>query len=87
MMTYFCFWLHQFFVSDQGLSLAKEVGLLFLAACGLLVGVASLVANMGSSLLVQQLWHMGLVVLWPVGSSQTRDQSRGPCTGRGILNH
>ena len=35
----------------------------------------------------QQLWHMGLVAPWHVGSSQTRAQTRVPCIGRWILNH
>ena len=30
---------------------------------------------------------MGLVTLWHVGSSQTRDQTRVSCTGRWILDH
>ena len=37
-----------------------------------------------------QLWYMGLVVLPPppqVESSQTKDQTHVPCTGRWILNH
>ena len=34
-----------------------------------------------------ELWHMGLVVLQHVGSSQTRDQTRVSYTGRQILYH
>ena len=34
---------------------------------------------------LQQLWHMGLVAPWPVGSSWTRDQTFVP--SRWILNH
>ena len=86
MITYFLFWLHWVFLADQGLSLAQEVGLLFLAVCGLLIGVASL-ADTGSSSLALQLWQMGSVALWPVGSSQTRDRTYVPYTGRWILNH
>ena len=33
----------------------------------------------------QQLWHTGLVSLWPVGSSRTRDWTRVFCSGRYIL--
>jgi len=36
---------------------------------------------------LQWLWLSGLVALWHVGSSQTRDQTCVPCTGRQILNH
>ena len=34
----------------------------------------------------QQLWLMGLVAPWHVGSSQTRARTRVPCIGRQILN-
>ena len=30
---------------------------------------------------------MGLVALWHVDSSQTREQNHVPCVGRWILNH
>ena len=33
-----------------------------------------------------RLQHMGVVALWHVGSSWTRDQSLVPCIGRWILN-
>ena len=36
---------------------------------------------------LQQLWLVGLIALWHVGSSQIRDQTRVPCIGRWILNH
>ena len=41
----------------------------------------------GSRAQAQQLWHMGLVALWHVGSSRTRAQTRVSCIGRRILNH
>ena len=41
----------------------------------------------GSRAQAQQLWRTGLIALWHVGSSRTRDQTRVPCTGRQILNH
>ena len=41
----------------------------------------------GSRAQAQQLWHMGLVALWHVGSSWTRVRTRVPCIGRRILNH
>ena len=36
---------------------------------------------------VGSLWHMDLVFPQHVGSSQTRDQTCVPCTGRRTLNH
>ena len=41
----------------------------------------------GTRVQAQQLWSMGLVALWHVGSSWTRAQTRVPCIGRRILNH
>ena len=41
----------------------------------------------GSRVQAQQLWQMGLVAPWHVGSSQTRDQTNVPYIGRQILNH
>ena len=35
----------------------------------------------------QQLWRTGLVALWHVGSSWTRDRTCVPCIDRQILNH
>ena len=46
-----------------------------------------LLRSMGSRAQAQQLWPSGLVALRHVGSSQTRDRTRVPCTGRWILNH
>ena len=42
---------------------------------------------MGSRAQAQQLWLMGLVAPWHVGSSQTRARTRVSCIGRRILNH
>ena len=39
----------------------------------------------GSRAQAQLLWCTGLVAPWHVGSSQTRDRTRVPCTGRRIL--
>ena len=36
---------------------------------------------------LQELWHSGLVALWSVESSCTRDQTPVPCIGRRTLNH
>ena len=41
----------------------------------------------GSRAQAQQFWRSGLVALWYVGSSQTRDRTRDPCIGRQTLNH
>ena len=84
----------------RAFSSCGEQGLLFVAVCGLLIAVASLVAEhrlqacrlqelwlVGSRAQAQQLWFMGLVAPWHVGSSQTRAQTRVSCIGRRILNH
>ena len=42
---------------------------------------------MGSRAQAQKLWCLGLVVLWHVGSSQTRDQTHVSFIGRQILSH
>ena len=41
----------------------------------------------GSRALARYLWRLGLVALWHVGSSQTRDQTSVSCAARQILNH
>ena len=41
----------------------------------------------GSRAQSQQLWHTGFFAPRHVGSSQTRAQTRVPCTGRRILKH
>ena len=77
-----------------------ERGLLFVAVCGLLIAVASLVAEhglqarglqqlwlAGSRAQAQQWWCTGLVAPRLVGSSRTRDRTRVPCVSRRILNH
>ena len=54
---------------------------------GLLFEVASLVVEHSSRAQVQQLWCVGLVALWHVESSQTRDQTCVPCIGMWVLIH
>ena len=83
------FWLRWVFVAARRLSLAGgELGLLFVVVCGLLIAVASLVAEHGlQGTWAQQLWHTGLVAPRHVGSSQTRARTRVPCIGRRICNH
>ena len=80
-------------------STCSEQGLLFIAVRGLLIAVASLVAEhglqahglqqlwlSGSRAQDQQLQCTGLVALRHVGSSQTRARTCVPCIGRQILN-
>ena len=77
-----------------------EHGLLFVVGHGLLIAVASLVAEHRLQVRrLQQLWHAGSVVVacglqsaglvapQPVGSSGTRGQTHVPCIGRCILKH
>ena len=66
-------------------SSCSERGLLLAAVCRLLIAVASLVAERRLKGL-QKLWCTGLVALWHVGSSWTRDGTHVPCIGRQILN-
>ena len=42
---------------------------------------------LGSRAQIPQLWHIGLVALWHVGSSQIRDQICVSCIGKWILYH
>ena len=69
---------------------------LFLAVLGLhcCVGFSEVAEMVGSVIVVprlwaqaQCLWHMGLVALRPMGSSQTRDRTRISCIGRCSLYH
>ena len=79
-----------------------ERRLLFIVVCGLLIAVASLVAEHGlqvsglqqvwladSRAQAQQLWHTGLVALQQLICSLSRTRARTcvPCIGRQILNH
>ena len=90
------------FVAACGLSLvAVSRGHSLVVVHGLLTEVASLTAEHrgqsvwlgsgGSQALgltqARELRCTGLVALWHVESSRTRDQSCVPCTGRQILNH
>ena len=62
-------------------------GPLFIAVRGPLTIAASRCGAQAPDAQAQQLWLMGLVASWHVGSSQTRARTRVPCTGRQILNH
>ena len=53
-----------------------------LKACGL-----TYLQLLGSRAQAQELWCANLDASSRVGSSQTRDQTHVPCTGRQILNH
>ena len=48
---------------------------------------ASVLWPPGSGAQTQQLWCLGLAVLWHVGSSWTRDWTHVTCIGRQILYH
>ena len=80
-------------VSVCGLfSSCGERGLLLIAACGLLIALASLVEHglwdaglnrFGSRVLAHRLlWHTGLAAPWHVGSSRARDGTCTCCIGR-----
>ena len=72
----------------RAFSCCGEQGLLSDAVLGLLIVVASLVAQRGLYVpSLQQLWRPGLLVPQHAGSSWTRDQTRVPCTGRWTLVH
>ena len=49
---------------------------------GVLTVVLLLIQSIGSTVLAQQLWLVGSVAPWHVGSSWTRDQTHVPCIGR-----
>ena len=69
------FWLHWVFVVASELSLA--------AVCGLLIAVASLVADRSPREHGRQWsWLAGLAAPQHVESSQTRDGTSVPCFGR-----
>ena len=100
------FWPCWVFVAVWPSSRCGKRGYPLVAACGLLIAVASLIAEQGlsgawtsvaadvGSVAVapgrwstgSEVWHLGLVALWPEGSSQTRDRTQVPCIGRQFLN-
>ena len=90
------FWLRWVFVAVCWVSLvAVSGGYSSLRCTGFPLRWLLLLRSTGSRLAgfstcvtwAQQLWRMGLVAPRHVGSCQTRDRTRVPCTGRRILNH
>ena len=85
------FWLCWVFISVHRLSVAvMSEGCFLVSALGLLTAVASPGAEHGlwtSRDRAWWLWRVGLVALWHVESSWTRDWTRVPCIRRYILNH
>ena len=57
------------------------------SAQALIAAVSLLVERGLRGAWAQQFWRTDLVALQHVGSSQTRDRTRVPCTGRQVLNH
>ena len=84
----FNFWLCWVSVSVQGLSLvAASGGHSSLRCAGLSLLCLFCCGAQAPDAQAQQLWPMGLVALWHVGSSRTRARTRVPCIGRQTLNH
>ena len=80
------------FVAANRLSpVAESEGCSSVAVHGILFAVASPAAGRvqleGSGAQAQWLQHVGLIALWDVGSSWTRDQTQVPCIDRQILIH
>ena len=77
------------FVTTHRFSLAAASGVHSLVAvCRLLIAGASLAAEHGhQATRVQQQQLSGLVALWNVQSSRTRDRTGVSCIGKLILNH
>ena len=90
------FWLRWVFVAVRGLSLvAASGGYSSLQCTGFSLRWLLLLWSTGSRCAgfsscgtwAQQLWCVGLVALWHVGSFWTRAGTHVPCIGRWILNH
>ena len=90
------FWLRWVFGAACGLSLvAASGGYSSLQYAGFSLRWLLLLWSTGSrhagfsscSMQAQQLWRMGLVAPWHVGSSRTRARTRVPCIDRRILNN
>ena len=85
------FWLHWVFISAHGLSLVVEIGVGVGSSLAVVHGLLSVVASLvaGHRLLLGGFSSCGVQARAPqhVESSQTRDWTRVPCTGRRILIH
>lgn len=78
----FCFWLRWVFVAALGLSpVVASRGSSLVVVYGLLIAMASLWCRAPAR------GHAGLVALWHMGFSWTRNQTFVLCLGRWILNH
>ena len=77
------------FGAEHGLSLDAAGGGYSLAAMGriLIVRASPVAEHRLEDTRAQQVWHLGLVVLWHVESSWTRVRTCVSCIGRRILNH
>ena len=78
------FWLCWVFVVVRGLLIAVAF---LVVEHGLQVCGLQQLWHAGSRAQAQQLWRIGLVAPWHVGSSWTRDRTHVPCIGRRILSH
>ena len=77
------FWLHWVFVAARRLSLVVRAGaILCCSTQASHCGGFSCCRAPAPEALAQQSWCMGLVALWHVGASLTRDQTCVPCIGR-----
>ena len=87
LFIYITIWLCWVLAAMQGLSLVSvNGGNSLIVVLGLLIAMPSLVAELRlQGAWAQQLWCMGLVALWHVRSSWTRDRTHVPCIGRWIL--
>ena len=85
----FYFWLCWVFVDAHGLfQVAASGATVSWAVHWLLFAMVFLLQGMGSRVHgLQHLWHMDSAAPWYVESSQSRDWTHVPCTGRWILNH
>ena len=75
------------FISDCARSSRLHTGFLELQQAGFSLKQLLLLRSMGSRPWTQQMQLTGLGAPWHGASSQSRDRTLVPCTGRWILNH